>query len=241
LKTITFLAVTILSGAVAGTILALLNLGLVEPYIDRAIALETQKKVSSGENVNMAELVDYRAWQKGGAIAAGAVYGIALASLFGIVFAYARKSLPGSNNKSKAFFLAGLLWFVLYIIVAIKYPANPPAVGDPNTIYYRESLYVSYVAVSGFTVLALALLWNKIKENKTKKIILPLIYAAVMIGAYVGFPPNPDKIGISMDLIQIFRIWTAITIGIFWAVLGIIFGSLWDKFIPPQNREMAMV
>jgi hypothetical protein len=62
-----------------------------------------------------------------------------------------------------------------------------------------------------------------------------------MIGAYVGFPPNPDKIGISMDLIQIFRIWTAITIGIFWAVLGIIFGSLWDKFIPPQNREMAMV
>jgi hypothetical protein len=44
-----------------------------------------------------------------------------------------------------------------------------------------------------------------------------------------------------MDLIQIFRIWTAITIGIFWAVLGIIFGSLWDKFIPPQNREMAMV
>jgi hypothetical protein len=126
-------------------------------------------------------------------------------------------------------------------MVAIKYPANPPAVGDPNTIYYRESLYVSYMVVSGFTVLALALLWNKIKENKSKKIILPLIYAAVMIGAYVGFPPNPDKIGISMDLIQIFRIWTAITIGIFWAVLGIIFGSLWDKFIPPQNREMAMV
>jgi len=241
LKTITFLAVTILSGAVAGTILALLNLGLVEPYIDKAIALETQKKVSSGENVNMAELVDYRAWQKGGAIVAGAVYGIALSALFGIVFAYARNSLPGGNNKSKAIFLAGLLWFVLYIVVTIKYPANPPAVGDPNTIYYRESLYVAYLAVSGFTVLALALLWNRLKDNKSKKIILPLIYAAIMIGAYVGFPPNPDKIGISMDLIQTFRIWTAVTIGIFWGVLAIIFGSLWDKFIPTQNREIAMV
>jgi len=241
LKTITFLAVTILSGAVAGTILALLNLGLVEPYIDKAIALETQKKVSSGENVNMAELIDYRAWQKGGAIAAGAVYGIALSALFGIVFAYARYSLPGSNNKSKAIFLAGLLWFVIYMIVAIKYPANPPAVGDPNTIYYRESLYVAYLAVSGFTVLALALLWNRLKDNKSKKIILPLIYAAIMIGAYVGFPPNPDKIGISMDLIQTFRIWTAITIGIFWGVLAIIFGSLWDRFISTQNREIAMV
>jgi len=241
LKTITFLAVTILSGAVAGTILALLNLGLVEPYIDKAIALETQKKVSSGENVNMAKLVDYRAWQKGGAIAAGAVYGIALSALFGIVFAYARYSLPGSNNKSKAIFLAGLLWFVIYMIVAIKYPANPPAVGDPNTIYYRESLYVAYMAVSGFTVLALALLWNRLKDNKSKKIILPLIYAAIMIGAYVGFPPNPDKIGISMDLIQTFRIWTAITIGIFWGVLAIIFGSLWDRFISTPNREIAMV
>ena len=241
MKTITFLAVTILSGAVAGTILALLNLGLVEPYIDKAIALETQKKVSSGENVNMAELIDYRAWQKGGAIAAGAVYGIALSALFGIVFAYARYSLPGSNNKSKAIFLAGLLWFVIYMIVAIKYPANPPAVGDPNTIYYRESLYVAYLAVSGFTVLALALLWNRLKDNKSKKIILPLIYAAIMIGAYVGFPPNPDKIGISMDLIQTFRIWTAITIGIFWGVLAIIFGSLWDRFISTPNREIAMV
>lgn len=241
MKTITFLAVTILSGAVAGTILALLNLGLVEPYIDKAIALETQKKVSSGENVNMAELVDYRAWQKGGAIVAGAVYGIALSALFGIVFAYARNSLPGGNNKSKAIFLAGLLWFVLYIVVTIKYPANPPAVGDPNTIYYRESLYVAYLAVSGFTVLALALLWNRLKDNKSKKIILPLIYAAIMIGAYVGFPPNPDKIGISMDLIQTFRIWTAVTIGIFWGVLAIIFGSLWDRFIPTQNREIAMV
>ena len=241
MKTITFLAVTILSGAVAGTILALLNLGLVEPYIDKAIALETQKKVSSGENVNMAKLVDYRAWQKGGAIVAGAVYGIALSALFGIVFAYARNSLPGGNNKSKAIFLAGLLWFVLYIVVTIKYPANPPAVGDPNTIYYRESLYVAYLAVSGFTVLALALLWNRLKDNKSKKIILPLIYAAIMIGAYVGFPPNPDKIGISMDLIQTFRIWTAVTIGIFWGVLAIIFGSLWDKFIPTQNREIAMV
>ena len=241
MKTITFLAVTILSGAVAGTILALLNLGLVEPYIDKAIALETQKKVSSGENVNMAELIDYRAWQKGGAIAAGAVYGIALSALFGIVFAYARNSLPGGNNKSKAIFLAGLLWFVLYIVVTIKYPANPPAVGDPNTIYYRESLYVAYLAVSGFTVLALALLWNRLKDNKSKKIILPLMYTAIMIGAYIEFPPNPNKIGISMDLIQTFRIWTAITIGIFWGVLAIIFGSLWDRFIPTQNREIAMV
>ncbi len=235
MKTLTFLAVTIFSGAVAGTILAIINFGLVEPYIDKAIALETQRKISSGENVNMAELVDYRAWQKGGAIAAGAVYGISLSALFGIVFAYGRNALPGNSNKRKAIFLAGILFFVLYLMVAIKYPANPPAVGDPHTIYYRQTLYVAYLAISGFTALALALAWNRL-QLKSKKILFPLIYAAVMIGAYVTLPPNPDRISISMDLIQTFRIWTAVTIGIFWGILAILFGSLWDKFIPREEK-----
>ena len=182
MNSISLLAVTIFSGAIAGTILAIINLGVVEPYIDSAISLETQRKISSGENVDMAELVHYRIWQKGGAIAAGAVYGISLGALFGIIFAYGRKALPGDNNKKKALFLAGILWFILYLMVAIKYPANPPAVGDPETIYYRQSLYVGYLAISGFTALALALAWNRVQLG-SKKILFPLIYAALMIGA----------------------------------------------------------
>ena len=59
-------------------------------------------------------------------------------------------------------------------MVAIKYPANPPAVGDPETIYYRQSLYVGYLVISGFTALALALAWNRL-QVKSKKIIFPLI------------------------------------------------------------------
>jgi predicted cobalt transporter CbtA len=238
MNSISLLAVTIFSGAIAGTILAIINLGLVEPYIDSAIALETQRKISSGENVDMAELVHYRVWQKGGAIAAGAVYGISLGALFGILFAYGRKALPGDNNKKKALFLAGVLWFVLYLMVAIKYPANPPAVGDPKTIYYRQSLYVGYLAISGFTALALAITSKRV-QFESKKILFPLIYAAVMIVAYVVLPPNPDKISISMDLIQTFRVVTALTIGLFWGILAIVFGSLWDRFIPREEPKFA--
>ena len=238
MNSISLLAVTIFSGAIAGTILAIINLGLVEPYIDSAIALETQRKISSGENVDMAELVHYRFWQKGGAIAAGAVYGISLGALFGIIFAYGRKALPGDNNKKKALFLAGVLWFVLYLMVAIKYPANPPAVGDPETIYYRQILYVGYLAISGFTALALAITWKRVQFG-SKKILFPLIYAAVMIVAYVVLPPNPDKISISMDLIHTFRVVTALTIGLFWGILAIVFGSLWDRFIPREEPKFA--
>jgi predicted cobalt transporter CbtA len=238
LRAITLLAITIFSGAVAGTILAILNLGLVEPFIDRAIALEVESMISSGEKVDPVEIADYRVWQKGGAIAGGAVYGISLSALFGIVFAFGRKSLPGTSGTRKAIFLAVVLWFVLYFVIALKYPANPPAVGDPDTIYYREGLYVAYICISGFTALALAFLWKRL-HMKSKKIALPLVYAGIMIAAYVGFPPNPDSISISMELIQTFRILTVITIGIFWGILGILFGSLWDRFVPREEQRMA--
>jgi predicted cobalt transporter CbtA len=238
LRAITLLAITIFSGAVAGTILAILNLGLVEPFIDRAIALEVESMVSSGEKVDPVEMADYRVWQKGGAIAGGAAYGISLSALFGIVFAFGRKSLPGTSSTKKAIFLAAVLWFVLYFVIALKYPANPPAVGDPDTIYYREGLYVAYICISGFTALALAFLWKRL-HMKSKKIVLPLVYAGIMIAAYVGFPPNPDSISISMELIQTFRILTVITIGIFWGILGILFGSLWDRFVPREEQRMA--
>ena len=234
MKGLTFVAITLSSGVIAGIILSFLNLGIVEPYIDKAIGLEIAKQVSSGKKVNMSEMIDYRYWQKGGAFAGGAIYGAGLASLFGVVFVFSRNKLPGKNNKRKALFLAAVMWFVLYFTVALKYPANPPAVGDPETIYYREVLYVGYIMISGFAALGLAVSWNRI-PIKSKKIVNPLIYAAIMVTAYIVMPPNPDKIEISMDLILSFRIFSAITIGIFWGILGIVFGSLYDKFLSKEQ------
>lgn len=236
MKALTLVGITLSSGVIAGIILAFLNLGIVEPTIDKAIALEVQKQVSSGENVNMSELIDYRYWQKGGAFAGGAIYGAGLAALFGVIFVFTRNKLPGKNNKQKAIFLAGIMWFVLFLMVALKYPANPPAVGDPETIYYRETLYVGYIMISGLAALGMAVIWIKTRIN-SKKIIIPLMYAAIMVTAYAVMPSNPDKIEISMDLIQTFRVLTATTIGVFWGILGIIFGSLWDKFL---CRERAL-
>jgi hypothetical protein len=238
LRILLFLGITILSGALAGTILGIINLGLVEPYIDQAIGIEIKNSVSSGENVDLSEIAHYRIWQKSGEVVAAAVYGISLGALFGIIFAYSKNALPGSNNKKKALFLAGILWFVLYLVVAIKYPANPPAVGNPETIYYREALYVAFIAISGFTALILALLWKRVKIN-SKKIVFPLVYAGIMTAAYLAMPANPDPINISMELVQNFRVWTAVTIGIFWGLLGIIFGSLWDKFIRPEESRLT--
>ncbi|PWU79704.1 MAG: hypothetical protein DLM72_16105, partial [Candidatus Nitrosopolaris wilkensis] len=168
-----------------------------------------------------------------------------LSALVGIVFVYSRNSLPGSNNKKKALVLTGIMYFVLFLIPTLKYPANPPGVGNPETIYFRESLYVGFIATSGFTALALATISKKLRNNNplssNKILILPSIYVIVMACAFVFFPPNPDKITIAVDLITSFRIAGAFTIAIFWGLMGIILGSFWDKLKPDETTKIASV
>ena len=58
----------------------------------------------TGQSIDTAQQTQYRLWQKGGEVVA-TIYGISISALFGIVFAYSRGSLPGSNHKKKALFL----------------------------------------------------------------------------------------------------------------------------------------
>lgn len=241
MKTITFIAITVFAGAVAGTILGILNQGIVEPYIEQAIALENEKVAAEGEIINPVEFNNYRLWQRGGEIAADTILGTSIAALFGIVFAYSRKSIPGSSNKKKALILAGIMWMILFLIPALKYPANPPAVGDPETIYYRQSLYIAFMAISGFSALGLAYLYRQLVNKAAKKAIVPAIYAAIMVIAYIAMPPNPDQITAPMDLVTSFRVASGFTMSIFWGLLGIILGSFWDKLKPHETAKVSPV
>ena len=245
MKTLTFICITLFSGAIAGTLLGLINQVVVEPYIDQAFGIQTQAAINAGQIIDPTQQSNYRMWQKGGEIVAGTIYGISLSALFGVVFAYSRNSilLPGSNNKKKALVLAGIMFFVLFLIPTLKYPANPPGVGNPQTIYYREILYVGFIATSGFTAFTLAFI-HRIFGNMSSKgtiVILPVIYVIVMAIAYVSFPPNPDKITMPMNLITSFRVAGAFTIGIFWWIMGITLGSFWDKLKPDQTTNITSV
>lgn len=238
MKTFIFIAITLLSGAIAGATLGIVNQIVVEPFIDRAIDIENQNAIAAGELFNPNDYAAYRIWQKGGEIAAGTVLGVSIGALFGIVFAYARDSLPGSSNKKKALILAGVMWLVLFMVPALKYPANPPAVGDPDTISYRQSIYLAFLAVSGFSALGLAYLYRKLGPAQAKKAIVPTVYVAIMAAAFVAMPPNPDEISAPMDLVTNFRIASAFTMSMFWGLLGVILGAFWDRLRPHETAHI---
>lgn len=242
MRTALFIIIVLLSGCFAGTIHGLANLAIVEPYLDKAIGIENQNLFASGEENDTPqfwiEYDSYRYWQKGGQVLAGAILGTSIGALFGIVFAYSRNALPGSNNVKKALVLAGLMWFTLYVIPFLKYPANPPTVGDPETVILREVLYIAFIAISGFGAIGFYQLYKRLQKNK--KYLAYIGFAAFISIMFAIMPPNPDAVTATMDLVNGFRIMSFITVSIFWISVGVILGMFWQKF-RPENLVQSKI
>jgi predicted cobalt transporter CbtA len=76
--------------------------------------------------------------------------------------------------------------------------------------------------------------------NQVKKLaVISVAYGIVMIGAFIIMPQNPDEITVPTDLMQGFRIASGFSMSVFWLLLGIIFGSLWEKFKPHENQKIT--
>jgi len=240
MRTALFLAIVLISGGLAGTIHGLANLVLVEPYLDQAIRIENQHLFASGEEKDTpefrAEFDSYRYWQKGGQILAGTILGASIGSLFGIVYAYSRNSLPGRTELKKTFVLATIMWLAIYLIPFLKYPANPPTVGDPDTVVLRSILYLSFIAISGFGVVGFYQLSKKLQSKK--RIIAIVGYIAFISMVFVMMPPNPDEISAPIELVNQFRAMSVVAVSIFWISLAAILGTFWHKFRPDSTIKL---
>jgi predicted cobalt transporter CbtA len=232
MKTITFITIVLVSGAIAGFVHGTINFALVEPYLDQAIGLENESLFASGEAEDTlefwAEYESYRIWQKSGQVLAGVILGLAMGSLFGIVYALSRNSLPGKNDVTKSVILAGVMWLTIYIIPFLKYPANPPTVGDGETVMLRAILYVSFIALSGIGVVIFYKLSQKLQNNK--KYFGLFGYVIFITILFFVMPENPDEITAPMNLVNEFRLMSVLGVSSFWLSVGLILGLFWKKF-----------
>jgi len=227
-----FIIIVLISGSLAGAIHGTVNFTIVEPYLDQAIGIENQNLFASGEEEDnpqfWAEYESYRIWQKSGQVLAGIILGIAMGSLFGIVFALSRNSLPGKNDVTKSLILAGLMWLTIYIIPFLKYPANPPTVGDGETVMLRAILYVSFIVLSGIGVVIFYKLSRKLQSNK--KYFGLIGYIVFISVIFFVMPENPDEVNAPINLVNEFRLMSVLGVSSFWLSVGIILGLFWNKF-----------
>ena len=237
MKTFLFILIVLISGAFAGLIHGVVNFAIVEPYLDQAIGIENQNLFASGEEEDTPEFwveyEGYRAWQKSGQILAGVILGTSIGSLFGIVFALSRDSLPGNHDVKKSLILAGIMWFTLYLIPFLKYSANPPTVGDADTVLLRAILYLSFIAISGFGAVGFYKLSKKFKNNK--KLIALVGYGVFITGVFFAMPENPDEVTAPMTLVNEFRIMSVLGVTSFWISVGVILGLFWNRLMPKKE------
>jgi len=226
-----FIAIVLVSGFVAGTIHGAVNLVIVEPYLDEAIGIENQALFESGEAEDTpqfwVEYNSYRDWQKSGQLLAGGILGMSIGALFGIVFAYSRNSLPKGHTVKKTFVLAAIMWLTIFLIPFLKYPANPPTVGEADTVILRQTLYLLFIAISGFSAVGFSRLYKKL-ENK--KYLAFVGYAVFITAVFFIMPPSPDEITAPMDLVNSFRAMSVMAVTTFWIAEAIILGLLWQKY-----------
>ena len=142
------------------------------------------------------------------------LYGSIWGLLVGLTIHATRGWTPGAWNLARrGAVLAGLLGWAVAIFPFMKYPANPPGVGEPDSIGYRQTLYIGFVALS---VLGLALA-TAIRRRTGGRLLPALFYVTWALGIYHLMPPNPDPVQLSEAIVRPFRALSLAGLVIFWS------------------------
>ncbi|MDP9476602.1 MAG: CbtA family protein [Actinomycetota bacterium] len=241
----TYLRRGLAAGLLAGLLAGLFAFFSGEPLLDRAIGLEERAQEEhahrSGHHEDpdsththgSEEVIVSRSTQKVGLFFATGLLGSFVGGLFGLAFAYFRERLASKSDWSRSLSLAGAIFTGAVLIPFIKYPANPPTVGDPATIGERTTSYFAMVTLSLLVVLAA---WHAARLLRERGVSPPVRQVAVGLGfaLVVGFllvalPAAADPGEFPAGLLWDFRLSSLGTLLMFWAGLGIFFGALCER------------
>ena len=216
-----------LSGLVGGAAMALFLLAVGERSIGDAIALEDAAARASGETH---EALFSRGTQVVGGMAGSVVAGVVFGLVLAVVFASVRHKLAFADDWRRALAVAAVGFVTVALVPALKYPANPPAVGDPDTIGRRTTLYLlmlawSIVAAWGAWRLSLWLRERPTADHVRLTAAVGLFAVLVGIG-FAVLPGTPDAVTAPATLVWRFRIASLGGTAVLWLVSGTVLGTL---------------
>ncbi len=225
----TVLRRAVLAGLLAGA-LAALFVGLVaETSIDAAIAIE---EAAAGDHSHGDEepLVT-RAQQVVGGLMAAIVFGLVVGVIFGTVYAAIRHRITVVDETRRVLLLATAAYIATALLPALKYPANPPAVGDPDTVNERTVLYFTFLAASIILAVAVGMVYKRLASRHQLSSALTMTGVVALVGIaalLIAWPSTPDSVteGFPAQLLWDFRVQSLTTLTIIWAAFGLAMGWL---------------
>jgi predicted cobalt transporter CbtA len=231
----------IAAGLLAGLLAGLFAFIFGEPTVDRAIQLEEvaaadqhEEEGAGGHSHEGEEEVFSRSTQKVGLFFATGLSGVLVGGIFGMAYAYFGGRLASGSEWIRSLSLAGAIFVGAFLIPFLKYPANPPTVGDPATIGSRTAAYFTMVALSLLVVLGAWYAARTLRERGG--VGAPVRQLAVGLGVVVAvgvlflvLPAGPDPGKFPAGLLWDFRLSSLGTQLVLWAGIGVIFGLLCER------------
>ncbi|MFE5704391.1 CbtA family protein [Rhodococcus koreensis] len=237
----------LLAGLIAGILAGGVAFVLGESHIDAAIAIEeshsaaepeghshdaTQADEPAGHSHDEEEALVSRDGQRAGLFLATSLAGLALGAIFAVVLHYARR-LTTLSGPVFGMSLAALGWLAIEAVPFFKYPANPPAVGDPDTINQRTWLWLAAVALGLLAVVASVFAAKAVAAQEFLSVRIAAPVVAFLVVATIGYLvlPTINEVGDDFPAVLLwqFRLSSLATQATLWLVLGLVFAFLTER------------
>ncbi|MFH8563822.1 CbtA family protein [Streptomyces sp. NPDC017988] len=224
----------LVAGGAAGLTAGLFSLLLAEPLMDRAIRAEERRSAAeehaqhgAAQAVQHHEELFSRSTQHGGLVVTAVVAGLALGVLVAVAYAAVHRRDPRALPWPRALAFCGAAFLAVSLLPGIRYPANPPGVGDAGTVGDRQALWLASVAIGVLGMFLVRQVYVRLvaRPEPVRHIATALTAVAVLLALFL-LPGNPDPVPVEASLLWEFRMLSLASHALLWAVFAAVFGAL---------------
>jgi len=254
----------LLRGMLVGVLAGLLSFGFLkiagEPSVDRAIAFETQldgakaqaeaqvlaaKGIAAPKEEPEPELVSRKVQAGIGLFTGVMVYSAAFGGLFSLAFALAHGRIGELGPRGTAALLAALGFIAVYLAPNLKYPANPPSVGNPDTIGVRSAIYFAMIALSLAAMIVAGMVRTRLQPRQgawNAALIAGGVYVVAMVLACLALPVV-NEVPEQFPAVVLWQFRVASLGGqlILWTTLGLAFGVAAERVATRPRATSARI
>lgn len=183
------------AGAAGGAAAALFLRFVTETQIGYALRFED----ATGIGLPPGEPAEFsRSTQQWGGMVGAVIFGMVLGVVLGVTVAALHHRIAARNEFGRVARVAAAGFVAVVLIPSLKYPPNPPTVGDPDTISDRTAAYLLLLAASIVVVFAAWVLWQRLSDRgwdgAPRFLVAGGAFALMVVALFLVYPASPDRI-----------------------------------------------
>lgn len=225
------LPIALIVGVMAGLLVGGFHNLFTVPVMERAIALEEERAAAvapAGVAEHGGGAVVSLGVQRIGMVVGLATFGLIIGLVFTGFYRLLRGIVPDWHPLAIALIVGAVGFWALSLFPFIKYPLNPPGVGEPASLTYRQGFQTLFFLLSAagavgalYSIKFINRSTSVTAQRAQRYALVALAYAAFALIITFALPGNPDPTPVPVDLLALFRTLTMIGHFLLWLLLAL--------------------